>query len=282
MPNKLKLGIIGCPLSHSKSPQMQKAGLKYLNINGEYERYEIQTENFPHEIKNILENLDGFNITIPHKEQIISYLNQKDTLVERIGACNTIRIKDGKILGFNTDYHGFIKSLTYPESQEKLPLEGKKAALLGAGGAAKAVLAALVDLGLDQIDVYVRNIKKSQQSLESCDFMNSNINLKLLSTESSFEEVSILINSTPIGQGRLENSMPIELNQLKSLDSDTVVYDLIYPKTKLLREAEKLKLRTIDGSMMLVHQGAQALSLWTGKDIDKGLIKVMKEAFENG
>ena len=122
-----KLGIIGSTLSHSKSPQMQLAGLKYLGLEGSYEKFEIDQENFEFEITGLIRSLDGLNITIPYKESILKYLNICDPLVERIGAANTLEVRDGNIYGYNTDYYGFKKSL------EDYDLQKAQVSILGSG-----------------------------------------------------------------------------------------------------------------------------------------------------
>jgi len=266
-----KFGIIGSTLTHSKSPQMQLAGLKYLGIDGSYEKFEIDQENFEFEITGLIRSLDGLNITIPYKEMIIKYLNIVDPLVERIGAANTIEVRDGKIYGFNTDYYGFKKSL------ENYDLKNSQVSILGSGGASKAIIAALEDIGVSTINVYVRNLKKASESLPN--LARRSINIKLFTEQENLSDSKLIVNCTPVGQGRLSEGLPLSINQINELKPDTIVYDLIYEKTKLLKASLDRGLRAIDGSDMLILQGVQSLSIWTKCNIDEGLIEAMKQGF---
>ena len=146
---ELKFGLIGSSLSHSKSIQIQNAAFEHLGIKASYENFEIPVDNFDRGIIMLLQQVDGLNITIPFKEKIIKYLNRSDELVGRIGACNTVQLTEMGIIGYNTDYQGFIDSLN-----QEGDLKEKKVALIGAGGAAKAILIALEDLGLEKIGIY--------------------------------------------------------------------------------------------------------------------------------
>lgn len=271
MSKPLKLGVIGSTLTHSKSPQIQNAGLKYLGLSGNYDKYEIDQENFEYEITGLLSQIDGLNVTIPYKEQILKYLNHRDKLVDRIGAANTIQVKDGKIYGYNTDYYGFKKSL------ENYKLQNSNVAILGSGGASKAIIVALEDMGVGSINVYVRNLRKASESIPN--IQKSSLNIKLYTEEEDLSEAQLIVNCTPVGQGRLAEGLPLSIQQIERLRSGTIIYDLIYEKTKLIKEAERNKLIAIDGSQMLILQGVQSLSIWTGREIDQGLIDAMTSAF---
>lgn len=268
----LKLGIVGNPLSHTRSPQMQSAGLSQLGVNGSYEKFEISEEKFSDEFPKLLGELDGVNVTIPYKEEILRYLNKTDPLVERIGAANTIHIHDGLIAGSNTDYYGFKRSLG------DLDLRDKKVSILGAGGAAKAVIIALEDMGVADIDVYVRNKRKALKSLPDMEHL-INIHLRNFDTEIDFSESSLLVNCTPIGQGRLAHEIPIEPNELKYMSMGATVFDLIYTDTLLLKAAREMGCKTIDGSEMLIQQGVKSLSIWTGQEITDELVQAMRDGF---
>lgn len=268
---KLKLGVLGTSLNHSKSPEMQKAGLEYLGLEGEYSKFEISTENFPKEISKLLTNLDGLNITFPYKESILKYLNASDPLVERIRACNTISIQNSRIIGFNTDYFGFQESL------KRYELKSKSVAILGAGGAAKAIIVALMDMGLGQINIYARNPNKVELNFK----YNETVQIKLFQENNSFENYDLIINCTPVGQGRLGNNSPLNHNQISSLKDSCIVYDLIYSETQLTQDAKTRNLQTINGSEMLILQGAKSLSIWTGRDLTEGLIEAMRTGFHS-
>ena len=271
MSTPLKLGVLGSTLAHSKSPQIQEAGLHYLGIEGSYDLFEIAPEEFNSKINLLFHELNGLNVTIPYKQTITKYLNHRDPLVDRIGATNTLVIEDGQIRGYNTDYFGFTESLKGAD------LRGKEVSIIGAGGASRAVIIALEDMGVSQINIYVRNIHKVEGSLPKV--KKSQLNLKLYTEEINFSDSALIVNATPVGQGRLGSGMPITLQQIELLRAGTIVYDLIYSDTQFLEEAQKCKHQTINGSQMLILQGAQSLSLWTGREITAGLIEAMTQGF---
>lgn len=268
----LRLGLIGSSLAHSKSPEIQMAGLKFLGLDGTYDKFEIDPSNFASKVNVLASQLHGLNVTIPFKEKMLKYLNHRDELVEKIGATNTLIMKDGQIHGYNTDYWGFIKSL------DEYQVKGKKAAIIGAGGASRALIIALADMGLEEITVFVRNLHKTEGTLPQ--IKKTNLKLELFSEEVQLSEFAIIINATPIGQGRLANGMPLNIAQLELLRPDTIIYDLIYEDTMLIKEAKKCHLLTINGSEMLILQAVKSLSLWTGAQITEGLIEAMRQGFK--
>ncbi|MDD9897411.1 MAG: shikimate dehydrogenase [Candidatus Melainabacteria bacterium] len=269
----LKLGLIGSSLAHSKSPEIHMAGLNYLGIEGEYVKFEIDPSNFESKVNILASQLDGLNVTIPYKETMLKYLNHQDELVTKIGATNTLAMKDSQIHGFNTDYWGFMKSL------ENFDLKDKSASILGAGGASRALIIALNDMGLSEINVYVRNVHKVEGTLPK--IQEAKLNLELYSEDLELNHSAIIINATPVGQGRLSNLMPITIPQLELLREGTIVYDLIYQNTLMLQEAGKCKLHTINGSEMLILQAVKSLAIWTGAEITDGLVDAMRQGFHN-
>jgi shikimate dehydrogenase len=272
MSKRYKLGVLGNTLSHSKSPDIQIAGLEYLGLDGSYGKYEIDPDNFNKEINQLLSELDGLNVTIPYKEKILKYLNKKDILVSRIGATNTLTMTSLGIYGYNTDHYGFTESL------KGINLKNKTATILGSGGASKAIIVALNDLGVSKINVLVRNLDKAELNIPNT---NTDLELQLNTEDLELKDTDILINCTPIGQGRLSDDMPVTIKQLNSLPKTSCVYDLIYNETLLLKTATELGLSTINGSEMLILQGVKSLSIWTGADITEGLIKAMRGAFHS-
>ncbi len=267
----LKLGILGHPLSHSRSPEMQAAGLRYLGLSGSYNKFEVKQEDFDTELQQIFSSVNGLNVTIPYKEKILNYLNMRDKLVERIGAANTLLISEGMIKGYNTDYQGFTDSLG------GINLKNKRIALLGAGGAARAIIIALEDMEPTEVDIYVRNFQKYDGHLPVVS--KTNLKLHLYDESSDLSQADLVINCTPMGQGRLADEMPINSQQMSSLKDTAIVYDLIYSDTSFLRSARSRGLKTIDGSQMLILQGAHSLRIWTGKPVTDGLIEAMSAAF---
>jgi shikimate dehydrogenase len=271
---ELKFGLIGSSLSHSKSIKIQNAAFQHLGINAKYENFEIPIDNFDRGIIMLLQQVDGINITIPFKEKIIKYLNRSDELVGRIGACNTVQINEMGIIGYNTDHQGFIDSLKEIEN-----ISEKKVALIGAGGAAKAILIALEDLGLENVEIYARNQLKVEENLPR---LSSNfLNIKTLNEATDLSEIDILINCTPIGQGRLSEQSPIDLEVLETMPKTALVYDLIYTNTKLLEAAKELGLKTINGKVMLIRQAMHSIHHWTKVEPNDELYSVMEKAFDN-
>jgi len=268
---KLALGILGSTLKHSLSPQIHAEAIKFAGLDAEYEKYEVLEENFEDEIRPLLANLHGLNVTIPYKERVLNYINKVDKLAKRIGAVNTIKVNRGGLIeGYNTDYYGFQESL------KGIDLKGKNATILGSGGAARAVIIALEDMGVAKIDVRVRNVDKVVNNLPRVDA--SELNVNLFNRESDTAEIDILINATPVGQGRLANEMPVTERQVGVLKSTAVVYDLIYSDTLLIQKAAERGLKAINGAEMLVLQAAQSFSIWTGVPLSDELVSVMRSA----
>ena len=268
---KLALGILGSTLKHSLSPQIHAAAIKFAGLEAEYEKYEVLEENFEDEIRPLLANLHGLNVTIPYKERVLNYINKVDKLAKRIGAVNTIKVNRGGLIeGYNTDYYGFQESL------KGIDLKGKNATILGSGGAARAVIIALEDMGVAKIDVRVRNVDKVVNNLPRVDA--SELNVNLFNRESDTSEIDILINATPVGQGRLANEMPVTERQIEVLKSTAVVYDLIYSDTLLIQKAKERALKSINGAEMLVLQAAQSFSIWSGVKLSDELVAVMRSA----
>lgn len=241
---KLALGVLGSTLKHSLSPQIHAEAIKFSGIDADYKKYEVEEGDFEAEIRPLLASLSGLNVTIPYKERVLNYINKIDKLAKRIGAVNTIKVNRGGLIeGYNTDYYGFQESL------KGIDLKGKKATILGCGGAARAVIIALEDLGLNKIDIRVRNVDKVVNSLPRVS--NCELEVNLFNRESDTSDIDILINATPVGQGRLSNEMPVTERQLEVLGPSAVVYDLIYSDTLLLQKAKERGLKAINGGEML-------------------------------
>lgn len=265
----LKLGIIGYPLGHSLSPAMHNAALKTNLIEGNYVALETPPEKLAEQItflKN--ENFRGFNVTIPHKVEIIKYLDSIYNFAKVVGAVNTVVIDENKKLhGYNTDVYGFVQAI--PEEIRK-NLKGKHAAVLGSGGAARAVLVGLIEMGIKKISIIARNKEKSIELKEVIlkNFSDIEINYSELEENVDLSGFSIVVNTTPLGmQGANQEISPLSQESISTLPKDALVYDIVYKpqKTILLEYAEKRGLKTLNGFEMLVLQGAKAFELWTGQ-----------------
>lgn len=274
----IKLGIIGYPLSHSLSPAMHNVALQKEGIKGEYVILETPPESLKKQVEMLkASGYRGFNVTIPHKVAIMEFLDNIDDFAGKVGAVNTVVIsQDGKLSGHNTDVYGFTQAI--PEDIRE-GLKGKNAAVLGSGGAARAVIAGLAALGIKEVTIFARNEEKSQELIEVSikNYPHLKINYTYLSEKADMQGAYIVVNTTPLGmQGKYEDESPLTDYSLDSLDKEALVYDIVYRprQTKLLKMAEEKGLSTLDGLDMLILQGAKAFSLWTAKEPD---IETMKQ-----
>ena len=207
------------------------------------------------------------------------FLDDIDDYANIAGCVNTVKIMEDKsFYGYNTDIYGFKTAIP-----SDIDLKDKNASILGTGGAARAAVVGLAELGVGEIDFYSRNILNSKQTLDyvRAKFPQIKFNVYQIQNIRSLEGTSIVVNSTPIGmKGFMADQMPLEKEDLDKLSSDTLVYDIVYNpvKTVLIQEAQKRGLRTIGGLDMLVFQAQRAIEIWTGQSPD---VKAMKiEALE--
>jgi len=256
------VGLIGCPVEHSLSPSMQNAALLWAGLDYAYIAMPVQPECLPTAVAGIVAlGFRGFNVTIPHKVNIMSLLDTIDENAKIIGAVNTVVIEQGKLAGYNTDSIGFIATL----KKRNFKIEHKKAALLGAGGAARAIIWGLISNKIQSIVIGVRNIEKVRPLVETFERF---IDIELFHWEDpvfqkKLGSVDLLINTTPLGMyPKVDESPTVNWQYIKK---DTFIYDIIYTpqETKFLAEAKKRGNPTLNGEQMLVEQGAVAFELWT-------------------
>ncbi len=278
MKDNYKLAIIGYPLSHSLSKVIQEAALKSCNLSGSYDILPTEPEELITRIKRLkVEGYDGFNVTIPHKVPITLFLSKFDTNADLIGSVNTVKITEEKNLeGSNTDIYGFVKPIP---DDVKENIRGKHAVVLGTGGAARAICAGLVSLGVSNITFYSRNVIDSHGHVELLrqKFPKVKIELKSYSLMDKLKGVKILVNTTPVGMKNfLEGASPIDYEVVKGLDDDVLVYDIVYNpvKTRLIKHAEFCSKRCIGGLDMLVYQAQKAFEIWTGQVPDVAAMKI--------
>ena len=271
-----KFGLIGYPLGHSISAVIQHAGLQDIGLEGSYEAFETKPEDLLERIKFFKRNdFNGFNITIPLKTIIYPYLDDIDEKAGIVGCVNTVKINPDKTLaGSNTDIYGFKSAVP-----KTINLKGKAAAILGTGGAARAAVAGLSELGISHIDFYTRNIINSNQVLSFLreKFPNISFSVYQIQHPKNLSNISILVNATPIGmRGYMMDEMPLFIQDLETLPKDAVVYDIIYNPTKtlLIQHAERIGLQTISGLDMLIYQAQKSIELWTGKTPDTKVMKI--------
>ena len=271
-----KLGIIGYPLSHSISAAIQKAGFESLRLDGSYDVLETPPEDLISRIKFLKSNdYAGFNVTIPLKVPMSLFLDDIDDYANIAGCVNTVKIMPDKtFIGYNTDIYGFKMAIP-----NDINLTGKLASILGTGGAARAAVVGLAERGIKEIDLYTRNIINSRQTLDymRAKFPEIIFNVYQIQNIRSLKDTAIVVNATPIGmKGFMANEMPLECKDLDNLNSETIVYDIVYNpiRTVLLNEAQKRGLRTISGLDMLIYQAQRAIEIWTGLKPDVNLMKI--------
>ncbi len=276
-----KFGLIGYPLGHSLSAVIHKAGFESLGIDASYDILETPPEDLVDRVKFLKHNnYSGFNVTIPLKLPISLFVQEVDKYADIAGAVNTVRINSDKTFSaFNTDAVGFRKAIP-----AGINLNGVSAALLGTGGASRAAVLGLSDLGVSEIGVYTRNIPNAMDYMAYMrrKFPHISFTAYQIDAVRDLSKYQILVNTTPIGMlGRSADMTPIEENVLKTLNEGAVVYDVIYnpKKTVLLKTAEKLGYKIINGLDMLVYQAVAAQEIWFGKTPDFNSMKIA--ALEN-
>lgn len=273
--DNMKLALIGYPLEHSLSPILYKAAFEDLGITGEYNLLPTESEDLITQIKYLRRNkYFGFNVTIPHKVPLTLFLSRFDEYVNMTGAVNCVKIEeDSSLSGYNTDVWGFSEAIN------DVDLTGKKAAILGSGGAARAVCAGLYKKGISKIDIYTRNVINSKEVFETLRNRFDKIEINAIQTSlmESMEDVDILINTTPLGMRKFdESNCAVEDKQIESLGDNAIVYDIVYNplRTPLISKAIKYNKKFVCGLDMLVYQAQKAVEIWTGKKPDAKIMKI--------
>ena len=277
------LGVIGWPIAHSLSPAMQAAAIRAAGLDYAYIAMPVHPETLPAAVEGLRSlGFRGFNVTIPHKSAVMGLLDEVDEDARRIGAVNTVVNENGRLLGHNTDVTGFLRGL----SRQGVTVRGKRAVVLGAGGAARAVLWGLIREGAAGIVVGVRNAAKAREALADFSADTEVLPWDGDAFAGELASADILVNTTPLGMTpKTEEMPPVDWDCVRP---EAFVYDIIYTPgcTRFLREAKAHGCRVTNGVAMLVGQGAEALSLWTGVQPDEGameqaLLEALSEK-ENG
>jgi shikimate dehydrogenase len=246
-------GLFGYPIKHSLSPAMHNAGFAHLKIDYCYLPFLVAPDDLKDAVNGIRAmNFRGVNLTIPHKENVIKFLDEIDDEAKFIGAVNTIVNEDGRLKGYNTDGRGFIKSL----EEQGINLSDKTVLVIGAGGAAKGICYYLAHKA-KRLMIQNRSIDRRDALIDS---------LKSINTVFPFNDISeakncdIIINTTPLG---LSTNDPLPIDP-KYIHKNHIVCDLIFSDTPLLKAAHLIGAKTISGHGMLLWQGVLAFELWTG------------------
>ena len=268
------IGLIGYPVKHSISPYFQQAALDYYQLDIRYQAWETAPQKLEATIAKLREpqNL-GANVTVSHKEAVLPLLDEVDNLPNLIGAVNTIVKRDDRLLGFNTDAHGFLQAL---HKEGHFEPQGKRVVILGAGGVARAVCFALVQDKASSLIIVNRTPARAKVLVDSLRSYIAEIGLKTevaalpwqaLNSLEIFDRCHLIVNCTTIGMKHSpqEGQSPLSL---EVIPGGILVYDLVYNPcpTPLLQLAEKAGANTLSGLAMLVYQGAASFELWTGKE----------------
>jgi shikimate dehydrogenase len=261
------LGIIGAPIGHSISPKFQQAALDYYGIDGTYQAWEVA----PPRVEDFIRSLRrpevlGINVTVPHKRAVIPVLDNVDQWATEAGAVNTIVHRDGRLSGHNTDGYGFLRALREAGGFEP---QGRRVLVLGAGGAARGVVLALIGEGIGQLIVANRTLARAEaliQLARARGVVGQAIPLSWNELSLAAVQSDLIINCTTIGMthGPDAKGTPLLLHQIPPT---ALVYDLVYNplETPLLREAARAGAGVLGGIHMLVYQGAASFEMWTGK-----------------
>ncbi|MCC9262327.1 MAG: shikimate dehydrogenase [Methanobrevibacter woesei] len=257
------VGLIGEPVEHSFSPPMHNEAFKTLGLDYVYVPFNVSPDNLKSAIEgaNSL-NIQGLNVTIPHKINVIKYLKELDPIAELIGAVNTIDFKNLK--GYNTDGIGCIRAI-----EEVTKIKDKNIVVAGAGGAARAIVFYLAKYGAEEVNILNRNLKKAENLASDLLASNliSNVNSSDISEISKFiSDADILIDTTPIGMHPNVSDEPIV--KAADIHEELVVNDIVYNpnETVLLKEAIKANAKVVYGIKMLLYQGAESFKIWTGRE----------------
>ncbi|PSH03001.1 MAG: shikimate dehydrogenase [Acidobacteria bacterium] len=243
-------GVAGDPVSHSMSPWVMNSSFRRENVNAVYLPLHAKT------LQDLLSTvadlpLDGLSVTMPYKQAIVDHLDNSDVLTQRTGACNTVvRAKDGRLFGFNTDVYGIVAA-----TESRVPLQGGRILVLGAGGAARAAVFGFRAKG-SEVFILNRTLATGQALAKQSD--SKTIKRSEL-TKSTFD---VIFNATPVGMGSDENT-PLEENEINALWVFDSVYNPI--ETGFLKMAQAKGCGTISGAEMFVHQAARQFEIWTGK-----------------
>ena len=272
-----KFGLIGYPIKHSLSPWIHKSLLQKAELTGTYSLYEIDLNaSFADQIEKLrVEKLDGFNITVPYKQKIMPYLDKVDRQAEAIGAVNTVVNKHGLWTGYNTDGVGYLRSLieAYPEiGQDK----NKRFLIIGAGGAARAIIYTLFVNGFSNIDIANRT-ENAGHVLKSMYAMDQTTILSLKDAERTMDRYDVIIQTTSVGMKPAAEDAIVTVNNVAK---QTVVSDIVYQPvtTLLLRDAIAAGASIHYGHKMLLYQAQYAFELWTGKRME--INEMDQELFE--
>jgi len=275
------IGVIGENIENSLSPLLHNQIILKHSLNFRYLPFQVAETDLGEAIQSIRAlNIRGVNITFPYKEKAIEFLDEVEESARRIGAVNTIVNNKGNLTGYNTDVIGFKKTF---QEVGKFTIKKKKAVILGAGGAARAVIYSLLEEGIEEISIFNRTLEKTEKIKQGFSpfFPESNINIfsfEQNDLKDKIKKANLLVNATSVGMASQLDNTPLPDEKL--FHPDLLVYDLIYhpAKTFFLRQAERVGAKIINGLPMLVYQGIESFYLWTGfKPEEKEILEIIRQ-----
>lgn len=257
------VGLIGHPVEHSFSPPMHNAAFNSLGMDYAYVAFDVN----PNNLKSAIDgagalSIKGFNVTIPHKIEVMQYLDELDEVAELIGAVNTIDFKNLK--GYNTDGIGAIRAI-----EEVSTVRNKDVVIAGAGGASRAISFYLAKFEANSITILNRNVDKAQMlasDILDSDLINDVKSDSIFNISNYLNDSDILVDTTPLGMHPHIDDEPIATAE--DMHEDLVVFDAVYNpnETVLLKEAIKADAKPVYGIKMLLYQGVESFKIWTGRD----------------
>ncbi len=258
------LGIIGHPIGHSISPRFQQAGLDHLTVDHRYLPYDVAPDLVAEFVASLrADAVQGINVTVPHKEAVMPFLDEIDDWAAEAGAVNTIVNRNGRLIGYNTDGYGFLRAL---RESAGLDPAGKHALILGAGGSARGVVQALLRADISELVIANRTLQRAEALAALAanrDVPARAIELDAVRSDGISDQTDLIVNCTSLGMhhGPDEDASPLSASQIPP---SALVYDLVYNPmlTPLLREADSAEAPTLGGISMLVYQGAASFELW--------------------
>ncbi len=263
--------LIGKPISKSLSPNIHNSSFIYNKIEGIYTAFEVNEEKLEEAISSLVAlDYKGFNVTIPFKEKIFKYLNKVDESAVNVNAVNTVKIINGELTGYNTDYLGFIYTL----NERNIKIKNEDVCIIGSGGASKAIAFACANMEPKKITILNRTRKRAEiLKIEINEkFKNINVDIYTNNDITNFEKYKLIINCTSVGMEPNTNISPIEI---KKANCSSTFYDIIYKprKTKFLLDASLFGCQTINGIDMLIYQALLSEEIWLNKKLKISDIK---------
>lgn len=262
------IALIGHPVAHSLSPRFQQAALDALGVDARYEAWDVPPEELSIAVERLRSgDLLGANVTVPHKVEIMRFVDRPDALAERVGAVNTIVNRGGALEATNTDVAGIVRSL----EAAGVELQGKRVTLIGAGGAARAVVVAMRSAGIERLTIVNRTPGRAAALLDlgggDLDMRYAPLDASDGTFASSIRTADVVVQSTSVGMahGPAEGESPVPAEWFRP---GQVAFDLVYvpEQTPFLAAAEAAGAQPVGGLSMLVHQGAESFRLWTGME----------------